>query len=262
MKKALILLLFTFLSIQAQDNKIVATKISFVPTQSKNFVGRDFYGYNYFVDNEVLSKIKKKEHWEFKNVSLGTLTNIDLNNPLKLVLFYQDFNAVILLDNQLSETQRILFLQSEIPINVRATGIAGLNQLWIYNTLDQQIGLYNYLNNTYKTISTPFPDTIQYYQTDFNHFYWIDDKNMAFMCNLFGKITNLYKIPDYEWIEFINEKEFIYSKDHLIYLQDNNQNKKYEIEIVEKTLEKCYYKDQILSIFTKEGITNYKIITP
>ncbi|WP_366185115.1 hypothetical protein [Flavobacterium ovatum] len=262
MKNVFAFLLFSFLSIQAQNIKIVASKINSLPFEDKNFVGRDFYGYNYFDDQAVFSKTKRKEHWEYKNVSLGHLTKIDLNNPLKIVLFYQDFNAVVLLDNQLSETQKILFFQSELPISVKATGIAAQNQLWVYNNLNQQIGLYNYLNNTYKTISIPFPDNIQFYQTDFNHFYWIDDKNIAFVCNLFGKITTLFQIPKYDWIEFINEQQYIYSKDHQFYLLDNSQNKKYEIEIVEKTFQKCYYKDQILSIFTTEGITNYKIITP
>ncbi|AWG21245.1 hypothetical protein FFWV33_06710 [Flavobacterium faecale] len=262
MKKAILFLLFTFLSLQGQESSIAASKINFIPIANKNFVGHDSYGYNYFLDKAVFSKSKNKEQWEYKNVSLGNLTKIDLTNPLKIVLFYQDFNAVILLDNQLSETQRILFFESENPINLRATGMAGLNQLWTYNTLDQQIGLYNYLNNTYKTISTPFPDTIQYYQTDFNHFYWIDDKNMAFMCNLFGKITNLYKIPEYEWIEFLGEQQILYSKDHLFYMQDYSKNKVYKIELVDKTFDKCYYKDQILSTFTNEGITNYKIIIP
>ncbi|MCG9794163.1 hypothetical protein [Flavobacterium algicola] len=262
MKNAFLYLLFIFSTIQAQNSKIAATKINFIPNQSKNYIEQDSYGYNYFIDKEVLYKIKDREKWEYKNVSLGNLTTIDLKNPLKIVLFYQDFNAIILLDNQLSETQRILFFQSETPINVKATGIAAQNQLWIYNNLNQQIGLYNYLNNTYRTISTPFPDTMQYYQTDFNHFYWIDDNNEAFMCNLFGKITTLFKIPENDWITFIDEREIIYSKDHLICILDNNRNKKYEIEIVEKSFEKCSYKDQILSIFTKEGITNYKIIIP
>jgi hypothetical protein len=262
MKNLFIFVLFSFISIQAQNPKIVATKVNFVATDKTNFSGKDSYGYNYFTDKEVFYKIKAKELWEYKNVSLGNITKVDLNNPLKIVLFYQDFNAVILLDNQLSETQKILFFQSEIPINVQATGIAAQNQLWIYNNLNQQIGLYNYLNNTYKTISLPFAENIQFYQTDFNHFYWIDDKNNAFMCNLFGKISSLGKTPSFDWIEFIDNQIFIYSKKNQIFLEDIVKKEKFEIEILEKTFSKCYYKDQILSIFTTEGITNYKIITP
>ncbi|WP_418264027.1 hypothetical protein [Flavobacterium faecale] len=262
MKNAIAFLFFSFIFLQAQNSKIVATKINFVPTETKIFSGRDSYGYNYYINNAVFYKIKEKEHWEYKNVSLGNLTKIDINNPLKIVLFYQDFNAVILLDNQLNETQRIFFFQSENPINVIATGIAAQNQLWIYNNLNQQIGLYNYLNNTYKTISIPFPDNIQWYQTDFNHFYWVDDKNNAFVCNLFGKVSNLGKTPLFDWIEFTDNQQFIYSKEGRLFFENTLKKERFEIEILEKTFQKCYYKDQILSIFTTEGITNYKIITP
>ncbi|MGA9638236.1 hypothetical protein [Flavobacterium sp.] len=258
----LLILFFSFFIVSAQNPKIVASIINSVSVNEKEFVGTDQYGYNYYTENAVFYKIKDKEHWEYKNVSLGALSKVNLTNPLKIVLFYENFNTIILLDNQLSETQKINFSEESTPITVSATGIASQNQLWIYNRLNQQIGFYNYLKNTYRTISTPFPEAMVFYQSDFNHFYWIDDKNNAFVCTIYGKISNLGKITDFEWIEFINESQFIFSKDNQLFLIDSKQNKKYEIDISEKCFQKCYYKDQILSIFTSEGITNYKIITP
>jgi hypothetical protein len=45
-------------------------------------------------------------------------------------------------------------------------------------------------------------------------------------------------------------------------LYDLEKGEKTQIEISEKTFKKFYYKDQILSIFTAKGITNYKITIP
>ena len=101
-----------------------------------------------------------------------------------------------------------------------------------------------------------------FYQTDFNYFYWIDDKKNAFVCNLNGKITTLEKIYDYESLSFISPQQYLYSMDEKIYYVDTHLNKKYSIGILEKRFEKYYYKDQILSIFTAEGISNYKITIP
>lgn len=258
----LLLFFYSFFPISAQNLKIVATHINSVSNNNKQFVGRDQYGYSYYTENAIFYKIKNQEHWEYKNISLGSLTKVDLNNPLKIVLFYENFNTAVILDNQLSETQKINFSENPAPITVAAIGIAAQNQLWIYNRLNQQIGFYDYLKNTYRTISTPFPETMVYYQSDFNHFYWIDDKKNAFVCSIYGKILNLEKVLDFEWIEFIDESQYIYRKNNQLFIMDSKQNKNYEIEILEKTFEKCYYKDQILSIFTSEGITNYKIITP
>lgn len=260
--KLIFFLLFLCLAIQAQEAIITATKLDSISSTHKDFVGRDQYGYHYFVANNVFFKIKNQEQWEYKNVSLGKISKIDLTNPLKIVLFYENFNTVVLLDNQLSETQKINFLENPIPFSITATGLASQNQLWVYNKLDQQIGRFDYLKNTYRAITTPFADVLQFYQTDFNYFYWIDDKRNAFVCNLNGKITALGNIYDFDWISFINPEQYLYSKAEKLYLVDTHLNKKYSIIILEKRFEKCYYKDQILSIFTAEGISNYKITIP
>ena len=63
-------------------------------------------------------------------------------------------------------------------------------------------------------------------------------------------------------IEICSENQYIYSKSGVLMLNDIEKNKEYEIKLSEKTFQNFYYKDQILSIFTKEGITNYKIVTP
>jgi hypothetical protein len=34
------------------------------------------------------------------------ITKVDLQNPLKIVLFYESFNSALLLDNQLNEIQK------------------------------------------------------------------------------------------------------------------------------------------------------------
>jgi hypothetical protein len=191
---------------------------------------------------------------------LGNITKVDIQNPLKIVLFYEDFNSVVLLDNQLNKMTEINFSQNTIPIVVNAIGMSTQNQLWIFNTLNQQIGLFDYLKNEYKTVSIPLTESIKYYQTDFNTFFWIDKKNNWFSCDIFGKISSLGTVPDFDKIEIISPQKYIFSKANTLYLRENT-NTISEIEILEKTFDKYYYKDQILSIFTAKEILNYKIVT-
>ena len=229
------------------------------------FLGYDSFGYSYQIRNNVFSKTKGTEVFEYKNVSLGNITKVDLQNPLKLLLYYDDFNTVLLLDNQLNKITEINFSQNAIPIVADAIGMSTQNQLWIYNALNQQIGLFDYLKNEYKTVSTPLTEPIKYYQTDFNTFYWIDKKNNWFSCDIFGKTTALGKVPDFDKIEVLNNHQYIFSKANLLYfkdISDTNSNTISEIEVLEKTFDKFCYKDQILSIFTAKEITNYKIVTP
>lgn len=266
-QKILILLFIacSFTAISAQNQKKTATLISQFNTDTDDFLGYDSFGFSYHIKNNVFRKTKETESFEYKNVSLGNITKVDILNPLKIVLFYEDFNTVVLLDNQLNKMTEINFSQNNIPIVVPAIGMSTQNQLWIFNTLNQQIGLFDYLKNEYKTVSTPLTETIKYYQTDFNTFYWIDKKNNWFSCDIFGKTTSLGKVPDFDRIQIIDSNSYIFSKANLLYFKDKagtNSDAFSEIEVLQKSFDNFCYKDQILSIFTTKEITNYKIVTP
>jgi hypothetical protein len=263
MKKLLLSLFVIYSSVVCGQSQTLYPKAQEAITfKADSYLGLDQFGYQYFITNEVFYKTKGSESFEYKNPSLGKITKVDLQNPLKIVLFYESFNSAILLDNQLNEVQKIQFSLNSTPIVITATGIASQNQLWIYDSLNQQIGLYDYLKNNYKAISTSFPESIKQYQSDFNTFYWVDDKNNWFTCNIFGRITTKGKIPDFDYLEIINDYQYIFSKNSNLIFEDIKKKEKYKIEISEKTFEKFSYKDQILSIFTSQGIINYKIIIP
>jgi hypothetical protein len=262
--KNLLLLFFIsfFASSFGQDKILVASKKDSTTLIADHFLGYDQFGFYYSVKNNVLSKSKKDESFEYKNISLGKTTKIDIQNPLKIILFYENFNTIILLDNQLSETQKINLSENDVPIMATATGIASQNKLWIYNSLTQQIGLLDYLKNTFQTITPAFQGNIKYYQTDFNTFQWIDNNLNWFSCDVFGKITNLGRVADFDQAQITINQSIIFSKGEKLYVQDFKTSTIAPIENVEKSFKNFYYKDQILSIFTNQGISNYKISIP
>ena len=262
--KNLLLIAFTFvLSVSfGQDKVCIALKQNSILLIADQYLGYDQFGFYYSIKNNVLSKSKKEESFEYKNISLGKPTKIDIQNPLKIMLFYENFNTIILLDNQLSETQKINLSENDVPIITTATGIASQNRLWIYNSLTLQIGLFDYLKNTYQSITPSFQENLKYYFSDFNTFQWIDDKLNWYSCDVFGKITTLGKVSDFDQIQVIENQIVVFSKDGKLHLQDFSKNSIYTIENVEKSFQNFFYKDQILSIFTNQEITNYKITIP
>jgi hypothetical protein len=263
MKRPLILFfIFTFGACFGQDKTYVATKLESVVLDSDKFLGYDQFGFYYSIKKNVLSKRKKNESFEYKNISLGTPTKVDIQNPLKIILFYENFNTLIIVDNQLNELQKINFSENIIPIVVSATGIGSQNRLWIYNNLTQQIGLFDYFKSSFQSITPPFKGDLKYYQSDFNTFQWIDDNLNWYSCDIFGKITTNGKIPDFDFIKVVSNHALLFSKESLFYFYDVDKNKIYLIENVEKSLNNFYYKDQILSIFTNQEISNYKIKIP
>jgi hypothetical protein len=261
-KIAVFFLIFQLTLVFAQEQKIEAKQILVQKIDMDFFVGFDGMGNLYYIKNNAFYKKNEQQLWQYKNVSLGKITKIDFQNQLKIMLFYENFNTIILLDNQLNETQKINFSENSTPIVVAATGIASQNRLWIYNSLTQQIGLFDFLKNTFQSITPSFDGNIKKYESDFNTFQWLDDKKNWYSVDVFGKISTLGKVPDYDQIQVVSNQEILFSKDGKLFLQDISKNSFYTIENVEKSFKNFYYKDQILAIFTNQGITNYKITIP
>ena len=263
MKKSLLLFFIFFFTVSfGQDKIYVAIKQVSTSLSADQFLGYDQFGFYFSIKNNVLSKTKKDEFFEYKNISLGKPTKVDIQNPLKIMLFYENFNTIILLDNQLNETQKINLSENNVPILATATGIVSQNRLWIYNSLTQQIGLFDYLKNTFLSITPSLQGNLKYYESDFNTFQWIDNNLNWYSCDIFGKITTLGKVTDFDQMQVINDHIILFLKDGKLQLQDIKNNTIYPIQNVEKSFKKFYYKDQILATFTNHGITNYKISIP
>ncbi len=255
------ILLFQFFAVFGQEQKWVATKIDTLQNSADTFIGRDTFGAYYFIKNNVFIKKNKTQTWQYKNLSLGKICKVDLQNPLNIILFYDTFNTIVLLDNQLNETQKINLSENTTPILASAIGLAFGNRLWIYNSLSQQIGLFDYLKSEYKTISTSFRGEITLYNTNYNSIQWIDKNNNWYTCSIYGKITSLGKIPNFDTIQIISNSEILYKIENKLFYFNRDENKTFLIDLEAKTFNNFYYKDQFLTIFTNQEIINYKITT-
>ncbi|WP_309641067.1 hypothetical protein [Flavobacterium sp.] len=262
MKKILIIILFWSTVSFSQHQKLIATTLNKTPHTTETFVGIDGLGNYYSIKNNVFTKQNDHQSWEYKNISLGKITRVDFLNPLKILLFFESFNTVVTLDNQLNEIQKINFSDVNNSIVVTKIGMASQNQFWIYNALNQKIGLFDYTKNTYTPLGNPIEVSFKDYQSDFNTFYWIDEINNWYSCDIFGKVNLMASIPVYDKIQIIDSEKLLFSKGNKMYLLDNKAKVIIEIEIVEKSFQNFYYKDQILAIFTNQQITNYKIKLP
>jgi hypothetical protein len=261
MKHFLCLLLFTsfFGFSQSTINAIFLDSLTINATE---FIGFDAYKDHYYITNNVFHKQTTQQNLVYKNVALGKITKIDVLNPLQLVLLYKDFNAVVLLDNQLNETNRILGNTIETPISFEFTGLASGNQFWFFDVFSLKIGLYQFKNNSLKFISTPLVAIPKVHQNNYNHYLWIDTNNDFFTINLFGKISKLGKIPEADIVKIIDSESVLLKKDQSLYYYNLTENSNKKIEINENSLDNFFFKDGILSIFTQNKITNYKIILP
>lgn len=260
----MLLILFVtgfFHSVIAQEKAIV-TLLEKKMVDADVYFGTDNLGYIYFSKGNVFCKQKDSEFYQYKNPALGSITKVDINNPLNIVLFYEPFNVVISLDNQLNEIRKINFSEQTESMAVTAIGLASQNQLWVLNSLNMRLGLYDIKKNAVHYIGTPFAYNVKFYHSDFNYFYWIDTQNNRYVCDIFGKIIFLGKSPDAEKVFFISKYELLYMENNELWWFDSQKDSRTKLGVDKKTFQNFSYKEQILTIFTEKEISTYKINLP
>ncbi len=245
-----------------QNTVIIPALLHSEKIDADYYYGTDQFGAIYYVKDDVVFKKNNNQIWQYKNLRLGTITKIDIQNPLKIVVFYEKFNTIIQLDNQLNEVQKTDFNQYSLPIIAAATGMASQNRLWIFNATNKQLGLYDFQKNSYTSLSQPFKDSIRFYQTNYNYFYWITPQLELYACDVFGKIIYLGTVPPFDNGFLYQNNLFFYTKDSFLYGFDLNKQETLTIDIAEKSYGDFSIKEQILSIFTSKEIFNFKITNP
>ncbi|WP_396148902.1 hypothetical protein [Flavobacterium sp.] len=264
MKKTIISFWMLFVATAfSQEKKITPILLSTQQLVADEFITMDSFGYLYYVKGNVFYKQKENELFQYKNLSLGKIKRVDLQNPLKIVLFYEGFNSVVTLDNQLNETASINFSKIQNnPIVTSAVGLASQNRLWIFNSLQMQLGLYDFNKQVFQPLSQPFQKPIEFYQTDYNQFYWIDSNGLVSYCDVFGKISTLGKIPEFDSAQIISNQLIVYQSGNQLYYHYFKDNNSSLINLGEKIVEKFRVKDQFLFIFTNNEISTYQISLP
>jgi hypothetical protein len=247
---------------KGQESTVISTPLSTQACADELFYGRDAYGAIYSGTKQLLNKTADKQIWQYKNPSLGSISQVILTNPLKLVLYYESFNTVVLLDNQLNEIEKVVLSSLATPLVASAVGLAEGNKLWIYNSLTNQLGLLNLKNKDYQVISTPFTESMAYYQTDFNSFQWIDQAHNWYECSIYGKINLLGTAPDYDSIQLDRNHGLVYCINQELYYYSRIKESKTLLNVNKKSCTNFRFKDQILAIFTTPEISNYKILAP
>ena len=263
-QKSIAFLFFVFFmgKIAFSQQPILAEKTNTIILPTETFLGFDNQQNYYSLKENVLSKTNSKQNFEYKNVSLGKITKVDFQNPLQIVVFYKNFNSVVLLDNQLNEIKKIDFNLQNNPINLEAVALSSQNQLWVYDGITSKIGLYSLLNGSNKWISTALEQPIKKYHSTYTHFYWLDSLNNFYAISIYGTIESLGSFPTFETIQLINDQVAMYSFENQLYYYEIKNNQSHNIKVAEKLVANFFFADGILAIFTQNEITNYKIILP
>ena len=241
--------------------------VSKAPLVADRFIGLDNYKNSYFIKDRVINKQGADGNFLFNDLQLGRITSVDIINPLKVVVFFQDTNTVVLLDNKLSEIQRISFNNLPEFLNVSTASNAGNNSLWLFNVDTQQIELYNYGNKLQTVVSQPFSGKLLSQASNFNYCFALTEKKLRAF-NIYGSILNEVPSEGYEKIIQQNENLIALKEDSLYYIPDfAKRNDAISHETVKLAFPEIKIKDlqltdDFLYIYDGEILHTFKLTLP
>lgn len=119
-----------------------------------DFFTTDNIGNIYTVREDELIKYlpNGKFFARYSNLKLGSIAMVDATNPLKIVLYYRDFQQLVFLDNQLSVNSEIVSLEKLGYEQTDLVCASANNSFWIYNKQNNE--LHRFDENSKKITST------------------------------------------------------------------------------------------------------------
>lgn len=191
--------------------------------EEQTLIGIDNFGSIYGINQITFQKKDQSKTVTYSNFQLGNISTANVFNPLKINLFYKNFNTAIILDNRLAEIFKIDF-NTKLPYkNVTHISTGYDNTLWIFNQDDQQLELYDYKANMTRVTTMPIQSEILSLTSNYNYC-WLLTKNNLYVYNYFGSLIKKLKNEGFsELVE--NSGNLILKKDNqLFYLKDNTEN--------------------------------------
>ncbi|WP_452222191.1 hypothetical protein [Lacinutrix salivirga] len=179
----------------------------------------------YYTKNNVFYKKEKEKLTQYNNLQLGELTSANAFNPLKINLFYSDFNTVVILDNRLAEIYKVDFNAQQPFKNVSHITTGFDNTIWIYNQDNQQLELYDYKTNKTRVQTLPINGNIIDITSNYNAC-WLLTNKYLYKYNYFGSLVE--KLPNDGYTSIIEHDETIYLKKGttLFFLDENTSELK------------------------------------
>ena len=154
----------------------------------------------YYLSGSELSKNKKLF---FSDFSLGDIYNVDLFNPLKLKVWYKDYNTMVVLDNFLNEIVRVNFNNLKDPNEISHVSSSNENTMWVFDQLSMKIKKFDYIENSFvKGVEVLLTENIIDMNSNYN-FLWVLTKNNFYMINYNGTIISESKNLGFNKVNFL-----------------------------------------------------------
>jgi hypothetical protein len=256
MKNLFCILLFFSISLFAQKT-IDVRFIKKTDLKAETLISVDNFGTSYFVNNNVFYKKNASKKISYNNLQLGTINSVNTFNPLKINLFYKDFNTVIILDNRLAEIFKLDFNEIIPYKNISNISTGHDNTLWIFNQDFQKLELFDYKSRTTRAQTVPVQSPILDLKSNYN-FCWLLTENYLYVFNYFGRLIKKFKNEGYTELTICNGNIVLKKDNSLFYLKKNSDSIQ-PIETPNLLINAFFVTNETLYIYNNETIQEFQL---
>ncbi|NJX14271.1 hypothetical protein [Tamlana crocina] len=234
---------------------IDATVIDSTEITLDHLIAIDNFGITYFAHQNVFYKKTPENKLSYNNLQLGPLYSADAFNPLKINLFYKDFNTVIILDNRMAEIFKIDFNSVSPYKNVSHVSTGFDNSIWIFNQDLQKLELFDYKNNSTRAQTAPVQSPVLDLKSNYNYC-WLLTQNYLYVYNYFGSLVHKTKNTGFTSIDVSGENLVFKQNNSLFFLKADSITPQ-EIKIPHLSIKGFSLTNETLYIYDSE--TLYKL---
>ncbi len=251
-----ILFLFGFTCFAQQQVK--ASLKDSTDFKAKTIFGVDTFGTLYYTtEANTFFKKEKDTTITYANFQLSEITTANAFNPLKINLFYKDFNTAVILDNRLAEIFIVDF-NTILPYkNVSFVSTGFDNTLWIFNQDLQQLELYDYKTKKIRLKTVPVQSNVLDLKSDYNTCYMLTE-NYLYIYNYFGSLIGKHKNAGFEKLAF-SEAHLVLKKAERLYILQKKETKIQPIEHPNLLINQFLVTNETLYIYDNEILRQYQL---
>ncbi|MCC6370968.1 MAG: hypothetical protein IT236_08190 [Bacteroidia bacterium] len=179
----------------------------------------DNLGNIYTINGEELTKYlpSTKYFARYSNLKLGNITSVDVTNPLKLVLYYRDFQQIVFLDNQLSLNSEVVSLEQLGYEQTDLVCASANNSFWIYNKQNNELVRFNesskkiaFTGNLKQVLQTELSPN---FMTEYNGFLYLNcPETGIYVFDIFGAFSKVISIKALKQFQ-VDENLLYFKKD-------------------------------------------------
>ena len=255
-------LIFLLILLPIAGNSQEALEADFVSKSNlkvDELIAIDNFDEIFYIKNNAFVVGRKLGYLEYSNVQLGKITSANTFNPLKINLFYKDFNTVIILDNRLAEIFKIDFNQTQTYRNVTYISAGNDNTIWIYNQDTQQLELFDFKSNQSRTKTLPISSKALDLKSNYN-VCWLLTEEYLYKYNYFGILLSKIKNDDYTSLAVNNGIIYLKKDNELFYLKKGTENIE-QIKTPKLLIKQFFVTNETLYIYDEEFLHKYQLIT-